>query len=291
MARIRTIKPEFWKSEAIARHTFFDRLVFIGLWTYVDDNGVGLDNPKLITAELFALEEDYAQVSRDLRESLASLAEAGRIRRYTVEGKAYLSIVHWSEHQKIDRPGKARYPQADHPGAKATTSANANPEATSHSTDAPHSRESRESLATPHLPEQGAGSMEQGAGSRDLHAAPTSQRPTNDQPSLPIQSPTPAPTAQDVVAAYVDGAVAAGKDKPTGSLIGRVGRQAKKLLDEGIPADKLVLAADQMGRAGWNDLAVQLQRPTQQAPARYQAYREATAPDGSRDMSKYRKPL
>lgn len=144
MARIRAIKPEFWKSEAIARHDFFTRLVFIGLWSYVDDNGVGIDNYRLIAAELFALEDDFPSVARELRESLARLADAGRILRYTVNGKAYLAIVNWSEHQKIDRPNKARYPEPNDPGAKRTPPTSTNTD-TRETLDEP----SRVSRATP----------------------------------------------------------------------------------------------------------------------------------------------
>src|SRR6187402_273504 len=104
MPRIRTIKPEFWRSEAIACLPFRTRLTFIGLWTYVDDNGVGIDNFKLIAAELFGLEEDPREARNNTREDLARLHATGRIVRYTVGGKRYLSIVNWSEHQKIDRP-------------------------------------------------------------------------------------------------------------------------------------------------------------------------------------------
>ena len=41
--RIRTVKPEFWRSEDVSRLPVADRLLFIGLWSYVDDNGVGVD--------------------------------------------------------------------------------------------------------------------------------------------------------------------------------------------------------------------------------------------------------
>ncbi|GLY21671.1 hypothetical protein [Micromonospora sp. NBRC 101691] len=162
MARIRSIKPEFWKSEAIAVHTFRARLTFIGLWTYVDDNGVGIDNPKLVAAELFALEDDPREALANVREDLARLHEAGRIRRYTVDGKAYLAIVNWREHQKIDKPGKPRYPEPDDPRAvhvEATTSAN--PPAPEPLAEA--SRESRETVAESPCLDQGSGIREQGA--------------------------------------------------------------------------------------------------------------------------------
>lgn len=113
--RIRSIKPEFWRSSDISGLVIEDRLLFIGLWSYVDDNGVGLDKLSAITADLFAddLERDpsdtFARVSRGLQH----LSSGGRILRYTLENVDYLSIVNWSKHQRIDRPGKARLPQYD----------------------------------------------------------------------------------------------------------------------------------------------------------------------------------
>lgn len=118
--RIRSIKPEFWESTSISRLAIEDRLLFIGLWSYVDDNGVGIDKLARITADLFAddLEaeprETYARVSR----GLASLFAAGRITRYEVDGTPYLSITNWTEHQRVDRPGKSRYPLPTREDAK-----------------------------------------------------------------------------------------------------------------------------------------------------------------------------
>lgn len=218
MARIRSIKPEFWKSEAIACHDFFTRLVFIGLWTYVDDNGVGIDHYRLIAAELFPLEEDFPKVSRDLRESLARLSDAGRIRRYTVEGKSYLSIVNWSEHQRIDKPGKPRYPQADDPRATPTPPASGN--TPPRETVAEPSRESRE---TP-LP----GTGEQGSrGTEEQGVPPTAGRAlalVDDQPE----------TTQALIAEWIEHC----RRRPPGNVIGQVSRQIKTMLAEGMdPAD------------------------------------------------------
>jgi len=112
--RIRSIKPEFWRSPDITELAIEDRLLFIGLWSYVDDNGVGQDRLASIVADLFAgdLETDapgtFARVSR----GLARLHEAGRIVRYTVENTDYLEVVNWSKHQRIDKPGKARFPRS-----------------------------------------------------------------------------------------------------------------------------------------------------------------------------------
>lgn len=64
----------------------------------------------------------------------------------------------------------------------------------------------------------------------------------------------------DVVAAFVDGARGAGLDEPAASLKARVGKQARLLLAEGKPLDRLIQAAGHMGAGEWNDLAVQLRK-------------------------------
>lgn len=113
--RIRSIKPEFWRSDDIAGLAVEDRLLFIGLWSYVDDNGVGPDRLALIAADLFAADlerdprETFARVSR----GLSNLSEAGLIVRYEVQNRAFLEVVNWSKHQRIDKPNKARFPQYD----------------------------------------------------------------------------------------------------------------------------------------------------------------------------------
>lgn len=109
--RIRSIKPEFWSSEDIAEiQDWGDRLLFVGLWSYVDDNGVGRDNPKLIVADLFPLEDDPRETLARVSRGLQTLSELSRIVRYTAaDGKDYLQIANW-QHQRIDKPNKPRYP-------------------------------------------------------------------------------------------------------------------------------------------------------------------------------------
>ncbi|MEU8001615.1 hypothetical protein AB0B66_10680 [Catellatospora sp. NPDC049111] len=113
MGRIRTIKPEFWTSETLARVPIRARLTFAGVWTYVDDNGVGRDNHCLITSEVYPLEPDPREARDSTRDDLASLAAQGLIVRYIVGGRRYLKVTNWEEHQRIDRPSKPRYPQPD----------------------------------------------------------------------------------------------------------------------------------------------------------------------------------
>lgn len=110
--RIRSIKPEFWRSDDIDALDWHHRLVFIGLWSYVDDSGIGVDKLASICADLFAgdLERDPRETFARVSGALEALAERGLILRYSVEGKAYLYITGWKDHQRIDKPGKPRYP-------------------------------------------------------------------------------------------------------------------------------------------------------------------------------------
>ena len=113
--RIRSIKPEFWTSDDITELAIEDRFLFIGLWSYVDDNGVGRDEEHLIVASLFPRDmfldprETVARVQR----GLSNLAAKGLILRYQADGKAYLEITTWKTHQRVDKPNKPRFPQHD----------------------------------------------------------------------------------------------------------------------------------------------------------------------------------
>lgn len=108
--RIRSIKPEFWRSSDTAALPVFTRLLFIGLWNYVDDNGVGEADENLIRSDLFP-REDVSEVSSKIRRGLDDLSIGGQIVRYqAANGRRYLHVVNWTEHQKIDRPTKSKKP-------------------------------------------------------------------------------------------------------------------------------------------------------------------------------------
>jgi hypothetical protein len=157
MARIRSIKPEFFTSETVAALPLSARLTFIGLWTYVDDNGVGMDNELLINAAIWPLEEDSLETLARTREDLATLSRTDLVKRYSDSRKRYLHVTSWDEHQKVDHPRKPRYPRpADVPPFKAPASENESVDQTL----ATDSRESLEDLA----PDQGSGIRDQGSG-------------------------------------------------------------------------------------------------------------------------------
>lgn len=99
MARIRTIKPEFWTDEKLGPLDPLTRLVAIGLISQADDAGRILDSVRLIDGLLFAYDD-----STTCRRSLDDLSRTGFIERgLTASGQAIIQITGW-HHQKIDRP-------------------------------------------------------------------------------------------------------------------------------------------------------------------------------------------
>ena len=111
--RIRSIKPEFWRSDDIAALPISARLLFVGLWSYVDDNGVGSDKLPAIVADLFAndLVTDTAETLRRVNADLTQIENAGLITRYEADGKPLLFVTNWEKHQLVRNPSKGNlYP-------------------------------------------------------------------------------------------------------------------------------------------------------------------------------------
>lgn len=139
MARIRTIKPEFWSDEKLSVQDPVTRLVFLGLISMADDAGRLVDNVKLLDGMLFPGTDDTC------REALETLAKLGRIIRYeSASHQQLIQISKWKEHQKVDKPSKYVLP-GPRSGAAAQTVAAAKDTGTV----AEPSGESREGVAKP----------------------------------------------------------------------------------------------------------------------------------------------
>lgn len=108
MARIRTIKPEFFTSQTIDALSLAEQRTFIGLWTYADDFGKGVDDPRLIKAAIWPLRERHTAKKVDA--DMAALEAAGLIQRYEFSGRRYFQILGWAEHQRVNRPSSSRIP-------------------------------------------------------------------------------------------------------------------------------------------------------------------------------------
>ncbi len=113
--RIRSTKPEFWRSKTIAALPWDVRLVLKGLESYVDDNGVGKDDIALIAADVFPrdLSGNPPETLRRLTEAVSLLFQHGLIARYTHDGEELLYIDRWSDVQYVQKPRAGRFPRPD----------------------------------------------------------------------------------------------------------------------------------------------------------------------------------
>lgn len=101
MARIRTIKPEFWLNEELASVSAEACLMAIGLLNISDDEGFFNANEKLIVAGIFPLRE----LSVSAHELLNELSNIGYLELFFAEdGKRYGHIKKFKSHQVISRP-------------------------------------------------------------------------------------------------------------------------------------------------------------------------------------------
>lgn len=106
MARIRTIKPDFWTDGNIVRLSPFARLLYIGVWNFtLCDHGHVADDAFKLKLQILPMDDV------DIEALLAELMDAGRIQRITDgEGRTYLHIKRFEDHQKIDPRWKTRCP-------------------------------------------------------------------------------------------------------------------------------------------------------------------------------------
>lgn len=101
MGRIRTIKPEFWRHEALSDLPEATHILAAALLNYADDEGYFNANPKLVQAECSPLREP----SVSTHDSLNALSSAGYIRLGDgSDGRVYGHIVKFTEHQRVNRP-------------------------------------------------------------------------------------------------------------------------------------------------------------------------------------------
>ncbi|MBH1912016.1 hypothetical protein I5U18_15690 [Serratia ureilytica] len=101
MARIRTIKPEFWTDEDMAEVSEAACLLAIGLLNYADDEGYFNANPKLIKAAVFPIREPSVSIPVMLRE----LSNHGYLSMfYTSDNRQFGLITNFAKHQVVNKP-------------------------------------------------------------------------------------------------------------------------------------------------------------------------------------------
>ena len=106
MARIRSIKPEFFTSGQLVECSTNARLLFVGTWVFADDKGRHKLNYKTLKMEVFPGDPFTAG---DVESMFRELWAVDLVSVYEVKGNRFFVVNGW-HHQKIDRPQEPRCP-------------------------------------------------------------------------------------------------------------------------------------------------------------------------------------
>lgn len=108
MARIRTIKPDFFADEKISKLKRDVRMLFVGLWVFSDDYGTVRSNPVWIKSNVFPYDEELR--TQDVRTWLDALVKARMLEPFEYNGEGFYNIRTFGSHQKVDKPSKPLIP-------------------------------------------------------------------------------------------------------------------------------------------------------------------------------------
>jgi hypothetical protein len=120
MARIRTIKPELFRHEALFEAEKSSKLplrvAFAGLFTAADRQGRFKWQPRVLKLDVLPFDEiDFGKV-------LDALAQHAFIVKYEIEGEFFGHIPSWFKHQHINqREAESEIPAPDSEGARTCT--------------------------------------------------------------------------------------------------------------------------------------------------------------------------
>lgn len=167
MARIRSIKPEFWADFDTATNLSRDaRLLYISLWNFCDEWARMAGDVRYVKGHCFPYDDDLGP--EEIARLLEELAAVGNVVRYSVDQAPYLWLPNLAKHQRLEAhkvPSRLPEPPDHDPsGSRADES-----ERGANSTE-------RNSA------QQVAGSRWQAAGSRDGAHASAPPQPVDNLP-------------------------------------------------------------------------------------------------------------
>lgn len=98
MSRIRSIHPGLWTDVEFVAMSPFARLLFIGIWNECDDKGIFPWSPLQLKMRILPAD------NIDASSLLAEIEDAGSVRRYEIDGKAYGVVKNFAKFQRPKKP-------------------------------------------------------------------------------------------------------------------------------------------------------------------------------------------
>lgn len=106
MARIRYIKPEFFEDQRIGELSPRARLLFIGMWTLMDRNGLLEATPAVLRARLFPFDDLR---TKDVAALLDEVIRTGRVKLVSIKEQSLLYCPTLRRHQHFHRDERPKY--------------------------------------------------------------------------------------------------------------------------------------------------------------------------------------
>ena len=106
----RIIKESICTSDSIDTLSWFEEVLFYRLIVNCDDYGRFDGRPAVIKSRLFPLKESLT--TQSISKAVDKLAIAGMVVLYAFEGKPYLYLPTWNDHQSV-RAKRSRFPAPD----------------------------------------------------------------------------------------------------------------------------------------------------------------------------------
>lgn len=105
----RILKESICRSDTIDQLSWFEEVLFYRLIVACDDYGRFDGRPAIIRGTCFPLKDI---TNKTIADALQKLTSVGLVREYYVQGRPYLHIVTWGDHQQV-RAKKSKYPAED----------------------------------------------------------------------------------------------------------------------------------------------------------------------------------
>lgn len=100
MPRIRSVKPELWSDQDLAKLSRDARLLYIALWNMADEHARLQGDPRWVKGHCLPYDDDLGPTATD--GLLDELAAGGKVVRYTVAGDPFLYLPKLAQHQRLD---------------------------------------------------------------------------------------------------------------------------------------------------------------------------------------------
>jgi hypothetical protein len=183
LARIRSVKPEFWEDQELAEQVSRDaRLLYIGLWNLADEHGRLRGDPRFVHGRVYPYEPDLTV--DDVANMLDELVRAGKVIQYRASAAGiYIYLPNLGKHQRLERDKVAsKLPDPDAEGVELLP-----PRAPTTQCRAQTSAEKSAPSAEKSALLYGTGSMEHG----DAHRVEPARDSTDESALIPAPPPTP----------------------------------------------------------------------------------------------------